>query len=161
MSRLAITHETRYEYDREVSLGEWRLMLRPTDSHALRVVSAGLQFSPEGSTRWAYDAFGNSVCFLNFAAPAAVLSVRSQLLVDRFPNPVVASPVAEVQTRLPVRHRSRRGCQCLVRIGGCASGTCKPVSQCSGRRRNGSYASTGFRGVFRSRMLAGCWSVMS
>jgi transglutaminase-like putative cysteine protease len=102
MSRLAITHETRYEYDREVSLGEWRLMLRPTDSHALRVVSADLQFSPEGSTRWAYDAFGNSVCYLNFAAPASSVSVKSHLLVDRFPNPVVAAPVAEVQTRMPV-----------------------------------------------------------
>ncbi len=102
MSRLAITHETRYEYDREVSLGEWRLMLRPTDSHALRVVSADLQFSPEGSTRWAYDAFGNSVCYLNFAAPTSVVSVKSHLVVDRFPNPVVETPVAEVQTRMPV-----------------------------------------------------------
>lgn len=102
MSRLAITHETRYEYDREVSLGEWRLMLRPTDSHALRVVSAELQFSPEGSTRWAYDAFGNSVCYLNFTAPAPMVSVKSHLVVDRFPNPVVAAPVAEVQARMPV-----------------------------------------------------------
>jgi len=102
MSRLAITHETRYEYDREVSLGEWRVMLRPTDSHALRVVSADLQFSPEGNTRWAYDAFGNSVCYLNFAAPASAVSVRSHLVVDRFPNPVVAAPVAEVHARMPV-----------------------------------------------------------
>lgn len=102
MSRLAITHETRYEYDREVALGEWRLMLRPTDSHALRVVSADLQFSPEGSTRWAYDAFGNSVCYLTFPAPASVLSVKSHLVVDRFPNPIAAAPVAEVQTGMPV-----------------------------------------------------------
>jgi YD repeat-containing protein len=86
--RLAITHATRYDYDREVTFGDWRLMLRPTDSHALRVVSAELHFSPEGATRWAYDAFGNSICFLSPAAAATSLAVTSRLIVDRYPSPL-------------------------------------------------------------------------
>ncbi|HTQ35647.1 MAG TPA: transglutaminase family protein [Steroidobacteraceae bacterium] len=101
MTRLAITHETRYEYDREVPLGQWRLMPRPTDSHALRVVSAKLEVSPQAATRWAYDAFGNSVCFLDFTESAAVLAVTSRLVVDRYPNPIAAS-ADDLHTPVPV-----------------------------------------------------------
>jgi len=101
MTRLAITHETRYEFDREVPLGQWRLMLRPTDSHALRVVSAKLEVTPLAATRWAYDAFGNSVCFLEFQGSGKVLDVISRLVVDRYPNPFSAS-AAEVHAPLPV-----------------------------------------------------------
>jgi transglutaminase-like putative cysteine protease len=101
MSRLAITHETRYEYDHEVGFGEWRLMLRPTDSHALRVVSAKLEFTPAGNARWAYDAWGNSVCFLNFDASGKVLSVTSRLVVDRYPAPIDTT-AGDPQGGLPV-----------------------------------------------------------
>src|SRR5262249_55844876 len=101
MTRLAITHQTRYEYDREVRFGEWRLMRRPTDSRARRVVSAGLEIAPPGRARWAYDAFGNSVCYLNFEEAAQVLSVTSRLVVDRYPNPIDASP-GEPEVGLPV-----------------------------------------------------------
>jgi transglutaminase-like putative cysteine protease len=101
MGRLAIRHETRYEYEHEVDFGEWRLMLRPTDSHALRVVSAKLEFTPAGQARWAYDAWGNSVCFLNFDATAKVLSVTSRLVVDRYPAPIDCS-AGDSQAGLPV-----------------------------------------------------------
>jgi YD repeat-containing protein len=99
--RLAITHETRYDFDREVGFGEWRLMMRPADSHALRVVSAELQFSPSGSTRWAYDAFGNSVCFLTPAARSRSLSVTSKLVVDRYPSPLDAA-LDDSRSALPI-----------------------------------------------------------
>lgn len=102
MTRLAIVHETRYTYDREVSFGEWRLMLRPTDSHALRVVSADLSFWPDGSTRWAHDAFGNSVCYLNFHAPSAELAITSELVVDRYPNPIDVPMVTDPKSDLPI-----------------------------------------------------------
>lgn len=102
MRRLTISHETRYQYDREVTFGDWRLMLRPTDSHALRVVSAELRYSPEGTTRWAYDAYGNSICHLSPAAPAAQLSIVSQLTVDRFPNPLDAGMLQDPHSGLPI-----------------------------------------------------------
>lgn len=102
MSRLSIQHETRYEYDREVKFGEWRLMLRPTDTHALRVVSAELLFSPEGSTRWVYDAFGNSICLLALHRPASKLEITSRLVVDRFPHPIGASDPGDPKAALPI-----------------------------------------------------------
>lgn len=106
MGRMRIIHETRYEYDQEVGFGEWRLMLRPTDSHALRVVSAELAFSPQGSTRWAYDAYGNSICYLTPQARATSLQVISRLVVDRFPNPLDASMVQDPRSALPILYNT-------------------------------------------------------
>jgi len=40
MGRLRILHETRYDYERSVAFGPQRLLIRPRDSHALRIVSA-------------------------------------------------------------------------------------------------------------------------
>lgn len=102
MNRLSITHLTRYRYDREVGFGDWRLMLRPTDSHALRVVSAELAFSPEGSTRWAYDAYGNSTCFLTLHAAARELEITSRLVVDRYPAPLDSSMLQDPHSALPI-----------------------------------------------------------
>lgn len=106
MSRLRITHETRYDYDAEVAFGDWRLMLRPTDSHALRVVSAELAFSPQGITRWVYDAFGNSICHLQPQGTARQLQIISTLVVDRFPHPLEDSMLQDPGTSLPILYNT-------------------------------------------------------
>src|SRR5688572_18884772 len=62
--RLTIRHETHYSYERPVRFGPHRLLIRPRDSHAIRIAEAHLAFSPRGDTRWSYDALGNSVCWL-------------------------------------------------------------------------------------------------
>jgi hypothetical protein len=56
-----IRHETIYYYAQPVSLGEHRLMIRPRDSHVLRLISATLLIEPEASVKWSFDVFGNSV----------------------------------------------------------------------------------------------------
>lgn len=61
MTRLSIRHQTLYTYERPVAFGLHRLLVRPRDSHAIRVTSASLTVSPPGDVRWAYDALGNSV----------------------------------------------------------------------------------------------------
>jgi hypothetical protein len=38
MARLSILHETRYSYARPVGFGAHRLLIRPRDSHAIRIV---------------------------------------------------------------------------------------------------------------------------
>jgi transglutaminase-like putative cysteine protease len=88
MSRLTIRHETLYTYDRLVSFGVHRLLIRPRDSHAIRVVEAYLTFSPGGETRWAFDALGNSVCRLSLHGQARSLSIINQLVIERYPAPL-------------------------------------------------------------------------
>jgi transglutaminase-like putative cysteine protease len=84
MKLLTIRHETRYRYAKPVSFGPHRLMLRPRDSHDLRLVDAELTLSPPGETRWIFDVFGNSVAQVEFAQPAAELLIVSTLHIERF-----------------------------------------------------------------------------
>ena len=73
MKHLTVRHATTYRYDAPVTFGQHRLMLRPRDSHDLRLVGAELSISPHGTLRWMHDVFGNSVAVIDFAEPAAEL----------------------------------------------------------------------------------------
>ncbi|MEP9367277.1 transglutaminase family protein [Xanthobacter sp. VNH20] len=67
MARISIVHTTEYTYRNPVGLTRHRMMLRPDDSHDLRLHRASLQVEPEpASIRWAHDVFNNSICFLEW-----------------------------------------------------------------------------------------------
>ena len=84
MRMLTVRHATTYRYARPVSFGPHRLMLRPRNSHDLRLVSAELTLSPPGNVRWMHDVFGNSVALVDFLAPAATLAIASTLKIERY-----------------------------------------------------------------------------
>jgi transglutaminase-like putative cysteine protease len=84
MRLLTVRHATKYQYARPVSFGPHRLMLRPRDSHDLRLVSAELTLSPPGNVRWMHDVFGNSVALVDFQSPASTLSIVSALKLERY-----------------------------------------------------------------------------
>jgi len=86
--RLTIRHETVYQYDRPVAFGGWRLLMRPVDSHALRILDASLEFTPSVVTRWSHDALGNSLCVFQPYGESDVLRVVSSLWIERFPTPL-------------------------------------------------------------------------
>ncbi len=88
MARVTILHETCYRYERPVRFGQHRLMLRPRDSHAIRVIEARLMFSPPGETRWVYDALGNCVCLFDPGRESRELTITSRLVIERFPAPL-------------------------------------------------------------------------
>jgi transglutaminase-like putative cysteine protease len=81
---LNVRHSTIYRYSRPVTLGDHRLMLRPRDSHDLRLIKTSLTFSPRASVRWIYDVFGNSVAFASFSEPSAELKIESSLLLETY-----------------------------------------------------------------------------
>jgi YD repeat-containing protein len=99
---LTIRHETHYSYERPVRFGPHRLLIRPRDSHAIRIAEAHLAFSPRGDTRWSYDALGNSVCWLTLDGEADHLDIISELVIERFPAPLSALPVMDPQTVTPI-----------------------------------------------------------
>lgn len=102
---LAVSHTTRYRYAAPVRLGPHRLMLRPRDSHDMRLISAQLTLSPPGSLRWAYDVFGNSIATAEFSDPVSELVIRSDLTVERFgadtPARNIAAEIAPVAQAWP------------------------------------------------------------
>ena len=102
MARLSIRHETLYSYERAVSFGVHRLLVRPRDSHSIRVVSASLTVSPPGDVRWIYDALGNSVCCFTPRGASRTLSIVSELVIERFPALLSRLKVADPQTATPI-----------------------------------------------------------
>ncbi|WP_027136396.1 transglutaminase family protein [Geminicoccus roseus] len=82
--RFEIVHQTVYRFHRPVELGEHRLMIRPRDSHDLRLVEATLQIEPPSALRWVHDVFGNSIALASFAGRHDGLSITSRLVLERF-----------------------------------------------------------------------------
>jgi transglutaminase-like putative cysteine protease len=88
MARLRIRHITRYDYRNPVGLTPHRLMIRPRDSHDLRLHEATLSVSPTPRvTRWAHDVFGNSVCLIDWEPEARTdhLEIISELDLTHYP----------------------------------------------------------------------------
>src|SRR5205807_1264815 len=86
MARLSIRHETFYGYEKPVRFATHRLLVRPRDSDAIRVVEAVLTVSPPGDTHWQYDALGNSVCLFTPRGTSTGLSIVSDLVIERYPS---------------------------------------------------------------------------
>ena len=104
MKLLTVRHATTYRYSAPVAFGQHRLMLRPRDSHDLRVVGAELALSPPGTMRWMHDVFGNSVALVDFAEAAAELSIVSTLTLERFALPRPEFPIAPEAESYPFMH---------------------------------------------------------
>ena len=102
MARLAIHHETFYGYEKPVRFAAHRLLVRPRDSHAIRVVEAVLTVSPPGDTHWQYDALGNSVCCFTPRGESTGLSIVSDLIIERYPKPLAELDIADPQTATPI-----------------------------------------------------------
>jgi transglutaminase-like putative cysteine protease len=85
--RVRIIHTTEYQYAAPVRLTEHRLMMRPRDSHDLRLLDATLWITPPGArTRWAHDVFGNSVCLLDWRGTSTkTLRIVSALDLQHYP----------------------------------------------------------------------------
>ncbi|MBL8555625.1 MAG: transglutaminase family protein [Phenylobacterium sp.] len=102
MARFRIRHETHYAYERAVSFATHRMLLRPRDSHAIRVTDALLTVSPPGETRWVFDALGNSVCGFTPDGESTGLSIISELTIERFPAHLGELEVDDPQTATPI-----------------------------------------------------------
>jgi transglutaminase-like putative cysteine protease len=96
---LSVTHVSEYRYASPVTLHDHRLMVRPRDSHDLRLISAELVTSPAPrQVRWYHDVFGNSVAVVEFDVEADRLEITSNLLLETF-APFVEAPQITDQAR--------------------------------------------------------------
>jgi transglutaminase-like putative cysteine protease len=76
-------------------------MMRPRDSHDLRLLRSQLTLSPPGAVRWMHDVFGNSVSVVEFAEPAAELRIVSTLTLERYALERPDFPVAAEAATYP------------------------------------------------------------
>lgn len=101
MPRLRIRHESTYAYSEPVQFGRWRLLMRPLDTHATRLIEAYLE-TPPSELKWSYDAYGNCVCHLTPTGVSDQLSVVNNLLVDRYPSPLADVSIDNPGSRAPI-----------------------------------------------------------
>jgi transglutaminase-like putative cysteine protease len=101
MARLRIRHESVYTYSAPVRFSRWRLLVRPIDTHANRLIEATLE-APPSQIKWTNDAYGNSVCFLTPNDESAELRVVNNLVVDRYPAPLAQVSVDDPCSATPI-----------------------------------------------------------
>src|SRR5690242_7912170 len=104
MKLLTVRHATTYRYSAPVTFGQHRLMLRPRDSHDLRLIGAELALSPSGTVRWMHDVFGNSVALVDFSDASAELSIVSTLTLERYALAALDFPIAPEAENYPFMH---------------------------------------------------------
>jgi transglutaminase-like putative cysteine protease len=104
MKLLTVRHATTYRYSAPVTFGQHRLMLRPRDSHDLRLVGAELTLSPPGKVRWLHDVFSNSVALVDFDAPADELTIVSKLRIERYANERLDFAITPEAENYPFMH---------------------------------------------------------
>jgi transglutaminase-like putative cysteine protease len=104
MKLLTVRHATTYRYTGPVTFGQHRLMLRPRDSHDLRLVGAELALSPPGNVRWMHDVFGNSVALVDFQASATELKIVSTLSIERYALARPDFPISPEAESYPFMH---------------------------------------------------------
>lgn len=87
MPILKVLHRTLYRYANPVKFGDHRMMMRPRDSHDLRLLETGLTLSPPATVRWMHDVFENSVAVASFSKSGSELLVESWFRFQHYPLP--------------------------------------------------------------------------
>lgn len=83
MPLLRVVHGTTYRYAAPVAFGPHRMMVRPRDSHDLRIISTRLSIDPQPqSLRWVYDVFGNSIAIATFSPETRATELRFDSELD-------------------------------------------------------------------------------
>ena len=85
MTVVTVRHRTVYRYANPVQFGPHRMMLRPRDSHDLRLLETNLAIQPAASVRWLHDVFGNSVAVASFGDAGQELVFDSTIRLEQFP----------------------------------------------------------------------------
>jgi transglutaminase-like putative cysteine protease len=84
MQILRIEHVTEYRFGRAVTLLPHRLLLRPRESHSLRIVSSELAIHPAHEVRWSRDVLDNSIALVAFQELADHLRIGSTVVVEHY-----------------------------------------------------------------------------
>jgi uncharacterized protein (DUF2126 family) len=81
--RVALHHQTRYVFDRQVALSPHEVRLRPAPHCRTPIHSYSLRIEPEKHfVNWQQDAYGNYIARLVFPEKASSLSVTVDLVAD-------------------------------------------------------------------------------
>lgn len=105
MKRLTVDHKTVYSYANPVGLGPHRMMIRPRDSHDIRLLDTRLVIEPAPvRITWLHDVFSNSVGLAEFEGRSERLSIESRIVLQRYAPDVEIFPLALSAENYPFRY---------------------------------------------------------
>lgn len=84
MKRYKIIHKTVYTFSAPVTLNAHALMLRPRDSHELRIEASILNIEPVATLRWMRDIQDNSIAIAEFTQQADRLEIYSEVDIQHY-----------------------------------------------------------------------------
>jgi len=84
MQRLNISHVTEYLFFGPVTLLPHRLLLRPRESHGVRIESSMLEIYPAHTVQWKRDVLDNSMALVQFHEAADRLRISSTVVIQHF-----------------------------------------------------------------------------
>ncbi len=84
MRVLRVEHVTLYRFGAWVTLLPHRLMIRPRESHEMRIVSSTLDIEPAHEVRWSRDMLDNSIATVAFQEAADHLRISSTVVVEQY-----------------------------------------------------------------------------
>ncbi|MCC5789287.1 MAG: transglutaminase family protein [Opitutales bacterium] len=82
---LTVRHLTEYLYNTPIQPGEHRLMLRPRDSHDLRILDTALSITPAADTHYYHDPLNNSIALARFSnISTEKISIHSAFRLEHY-----------------------------------------------------------------------------
>jgi len=101
MQRYKIFHRTYYSFSGVVSLEPHTLLLRPRESHELRIESSILTLTPPATLRWHRDVEDNCVAVATFDLPANQLVIESEVIIQQYNDAPLDFLVADYAINYP------------------------------------------------------------
>jgi transglutaminase-like putative cysteine protease len=101
---LRIHHRTSYLYAAPVSLGPHRLMLRPRDSMANRLLSFTIETTPPSTVIWSEDVQGNTVAVAMPLWQTDMLVIDSHSRIDHRAEALPLIGISTTAARYPFRY---------------------------------------------------------
>ena len=81
--RVALSHQTRYLYDRTISLGPQQVRLKPAYHARTPILAYGLKVDPSDHfVNWYQDPFGNPIARFVFQKPTKSLEINVEVIAD-------------------------------------------------------------------------------
>lgn len=101
MQRYKIFHRTYYSFSGIVSLEPHTLLLRPRESHELRIESSILTLTPPATLRWHRDVEDNCVAIASFDTPVSQLVIESEVIIQQYNDDPLDFLVADYAINYP------------------------------------------------------------
>lgn len=105
MQRYKIIHRTYYNYSADVTLGTHKLLLRPRESHELRIESFILKCTPEAKILWYRDVEDNSVAVAGFNQTVRQLMIESEVILQQYNESPLDFIVADYAISYPFEYK--------------------------------------------------------